>query len=147
MLALCLAKEDQAQAGGLYIDSIKKYIRQVDSLIVEYSSNAASGVSIARTAGSVSNAGNGSLCATAELFKDGKSDSLYRLSYAGNCDSMFRLQDYYFSNNKIVFIRTVRSLDNENVSDQYYFNDVIVNPVKGELYLQEGYDLLKKISH
>lgn len=145
MLTLGLFNDGYAQTGTGYIDSVKDHIMQIDSLIVEASVNPASEINITRSATHFSSLAKGDSCANAELFKDGKTENLYRLSYAGNCDSVFRLQDYYFNNNKIVFIRTVKSLDRTDMSDQYYFNDVIVNPVKGELYINEGYEMLKKI--
>jgi hypothetical protein len=145
MLTLGLFKNNYGQAGTAYIDSVKEHILLIDSLIVEASINPASEINIIRAAAHFSSLAKGDSCANAELFKDGKTESLYRLSYAGNCDSAFRLQDYYFYNNKIIFIRTVKSLDRTDVSDQYYLNDEIVNPVKGELYIDEGYEILKKI--
>lgn len=145
LLALAFFKEDHAQAGQQYIDSVKAHIRQIDSLISELSVDTAAGIII--SSAHLSKLPNGISCESAELFKNGKTGTVYRLSYAGSCDSIFRLQDYYFNNNKIVFVRTVTTLDNKDVSDQYYFNDEIVNAAKGELYIKDGYEILKKIGN
>lgn len=148
LLITGLCNKEYAQENKPYIDSINLYIKYVDSMIVECSINPQLEPKITKNADRFSNAQNdSSWCGEAVLYKSNQENGLYRLSYAGNCDSAFKLQDYYFNQNKIVFIRTVKALDfSENV-DQYYFNDTLINSSAGKLYLTEGYAMLKKLSH
>lgn len=148
LLITGLHNKNYAQENKQYIDSINLYIQYVDSIIVECSINPESDLKITKTGDRLSKTQNdSSWCGEAVLYKSDMENGLYRLSYAGNCNSAFKLQDYYFSKNKIVFIRTVKALDfTENV-DQYYFNDVMINPTAGKLYITEGYEILKKLNH
>lgn len=136
-----------SQVGNHYIDSVNTYIKHVDSLIMDYATNPVSETNIAKASTHFSNLQKANWCAQAELYKNNKEETIYRLSYADNCDSTFRLQDYYFSNNKIVFIRTVKSQDRKEISEQYYRDDEVVNSVKGELYLGKGYEIVKQMSN
>jgi hypothetical protein len=147
LLTLGLHKEDYGQESKQYIDSINTYVKYVDSIIVEFSVNPESGISITKTERHFpSLQKDSSSCGESVLYKDDKNNSVLRLSYSGSCDSTFKLQDYYFNNNKIVFIRTVKSPNPNETTDQYYFNDVIINSIAGKLYINEGYEILKKIS-
>ncbi len=147
LLILGLHKEDYAQEGKQYIDSINTYIKYVDSVIMEGSINPGSGISITKTERRFPNLQkDSSSCGESVLYKDDKNNNLFRLSYSGGCDSTFKLQDYYFDKNKIVFIRTRKSPNPDEIIDQYYFNDVIINQATGKLYINEGYEILKKIS-
>lgn len=148
LLIVGLHNKDYAQENKPYIDSINLYIKYVDSIIVECSINPGSEPKITKTGDRFSNTQkDSSWCGEVVLYKSDMENGLYRLSYAGNCNSAFKLQDYYFNNNKIVFIRTVKALDfTENV-DQYYLNDVMINSTPGKLYITEGYDILKKLSY
>lgn len=147
LTTLCILADGYCQVGNLYIDSVNAYVKYVDSLIVDYASNPVSETNIVKTGTHFSSLQKGNWCAQAELFKSNKDETIYRLSYADNCDSTFRLQDYYFSNNKIVFIRTVKSQDRKDISDQYYRDNEVVNFVKGELYLGKGYEIIEKMSN
>ena len=148
LLTLGLHSKNYAQENVAYINTVKTYTRYVDSIIMEASVNPSSGPAIVKTSNRISNIQkDSSWCGEAVLYKDDKNDSLYRLSYSGHCDSTYKLQDYYFNNNKIVFVRTVRSTNPGENTDQYYFNDTIMNTAIGKLYLTDGYEILKKLSN
>lgn len=146
-VTVCLSKVDYGQADMRYIDSVRGYVKFVDSIIIEGSINPSSGTNIGKTLTHFTGVDKSIQCGQAELYKDSVLNNLYRLSYSDRCDTAFKLQDYYFYKNKIVFVRTVKTLNGKDVSDQYYLNDELVNAATGELYLQEGYEVLKKVVH
>lgn len=145
LLALAACKNGHAQNAQAYIDSVKAYIKYVDSLIADVSIDPVCEASVTKASTHFSKLGKSEWCGSAELFSDGKTESLYRLSYSNNCDSATLLQDYYFYNNKIVLIRTVDFSVQHTPTDQYYFNDSHIDAFTGKSYLNEGYELLKKI--
>lgn len=144
LLSLCLFKYHSAQVKASYIDSVKEYIQYVDSVIIEFSINPVAETNITKLLTHFSGLEK-QWCGQAELYKDTAYQGLLRLSCSNSCDSLFKLQDYYFKNNRIVFVRTVKALNQDEATDQYYLNDEIVNTVKDELYLKEGYKLLKQV--
>jgi hypothetical protein len=144
LITLCLFKEHTAQVNASYIDSVKEYIKYIDSVIIEFSINLVAETNIVKSLTHFSVLDK-KWCGQAELYNDTASNGFLRLSYSNSCDSIFKLQDYYFKNNKIVFIRTVKSLNQFTATDQYYLNDEIVNAMEGELYLTEGYKILKEV--
>lgn len=147
-LLLHVAAVHYGQDHNPYIDSIKAYIKYVDSIIMEHSIDSASGLAIAKSNVQFPNVADGGWCGEAQLYKSSMADSTYyRLSYSYGCNKMPRLQDFYFYKSKIVFIRTVDlSISHEKV-DQYYRDDEIMNPGAEPLYITEGYQVLKLLSN
>jgi hypothetical protein len=146
LLGLAAFKNGYAQKAQVYIDSVNAYVKYVDSLIADFSVNPVCEASVTKASAHFSKPGKTEWCGSAELFSDGKTESLYRLSYSNSCDSATLLQDYYFYNNKIVLIRTVDFYVQHTPTDQYYFNDSHIDAFTGKSYLDEGYELLKKVS-
>lgn len=143
LLSVCLFKYHSAQVNPSYIDSVKAYINYVDSVIIEFSINPVAETNITKRLTHFSGLEK-NWCGQAELYKDTAYHALLRLSCSNSCDSVSKLQDYYFKNNRIVFVRTVKALNQDGATDQYYLNDEIVNTVKDEPYLKEGYKLLQQ---
>lgn len=139
------------QSNKLYIDSIKKYTKFVDTLVYSFYRQPETTIRHAISHYKCPNKVGG---ATLELYQD-TTKIIYQLVHASTCNSSYVEKTYYFLKNKIVLIAiTVEPSRLETRTEKIYKDDFLLliktsskfkRKQKLDKDLQEGYELLKRI--
>ncbi len=150
--ALFLYNENYGQENKSYIDSIEEYVQYVDSIIAGYKTNPASEkITTTRTSFSTIETDSTKAkpyCASAEVYKDAESKVVYKLYYGNNCTDEKVEHLYYFKNDKIVLLTiSYWGASDKNIR-HYYLKDANIDQKQiDKSYIQEGYNLLKKVDY
>lgn len=155
LLTFCLltVKTNHAncQSNKLYIDSIKKYTKFVDTLVYSFYRQPETTIRHTISHYKCLNQVGG---ATLELYQD-TTKIIYQLVHTSTCDSSYVEKTYYFIKNKIVLIAiTVEPSRLETRTEKIYKDDLLLlgnsalkpkRTQKVDKDLQDGYNLLKRI--
>ncbi len=150
LVALLYSCKARAQDNAVYIDSVNRYQKFVDSLVRDFTINLASNL---RHASAEYNCADGRIWgAYAELYRDAKRQVII-LTWQSSCDTVFEDKSFYFINNKIVLAMdgVFRGGKREK---KYYKNDILIfeddnwveDAKPNDKDLAKGYDILKDLT-